>query len=80
MAEKISISLTAEHARLIDEAVASGDYASSSEVVREALRDWKTKRLLGQLWDAGIISGRADADETVADIKAEARQRHGTDR
>lgn len=80
MAEKVSISLTAEHARLIDEAVASGDYASSSEVVREALREWKTKRLLGQLWDAGLASGQAEADETIADIKAEARRRHSTDR
>lgn len=80
MAEKLSISLTAEHARLIDEAVASGDYASSSEVVREALRDWKTKRLLGQLWDAGTASCRADADETIADIKAEARRRRRTSR
>jgi len=80
MAAKMSISLTTEHARLIEEAVASGDYASSSEVVREALRDWRAKRLLGQLWDEGTASGRADADETVADIKAEARQGDSADR
>ena len=30
MGAKISISLTDEHARLVTEAVASGDYASSS--------------------------------------------------
>jgi putative addiction module CopG family antidote len=41
MAAKISISLTDEHARLLNEAVASGDYASSSEVIREALREWR---------------------------------------
>lgn len=74
MGEKISISLTSEHARLIQDAVASGDYASSSEVVREALRDWRAKRLLGQLWDEGIASGRADPDETIDDIKREARR------
>ena len=39
MGAKISISLTDEHARLVNEAVANGDYASSSEVIREALRD-----------------------------------------
>jgi antitoxin ParD1/3/4 len=75
MGAKISISLTDEHARLVTEAVASGDYASSSEVIREALRDWRGKRLLGQLWDEGIASGRADEGETIADIKQAARRR-----
>ncbi|WP_323042954.1 hypothetical protein [Gemmobacter sp.] len=35
MAGKISISITDEHAALLQEAVGSGAYASSSEVVRE---------------------------------------------
>jgi antitoxin ParD1/3/4 len=75
MGAKISISLTDEHARLVTEAVASGDYASSSEVIREALREWRGRRLLGQLWDEGIASGRADEGETIADIKQAARRR-----
>jgi len=75
MAAKISVSLTDEHARLVNEAVASGDYASSSEVIREALRDWRGKRLLGQLWDEGIASGRADEGDTIAEIKEAARLR-----
>lgn len=78
MTEKLSISVTGEHARLINEAVASGDYASTSEVIRDALRAWKAKRLLGQLWDDGIASGLAEPSETIADIKAEARRQHGT--
>jgi antitoxin ParD1/3/4 len=49
MTAKISISLTEEHARMLDDAVASGDYASPSEVIREALRDWRAKRVLAQL-------------------------------
>ena len=49
MTEKISVSLTDEHAHLLREAVESGDYASSSEVIREALREWKTRRLLGRM-------------------------------
>ena len=74
MTEKLSISVTEEHARLIGDAVASGDYASSSEVIREALRDWKAKRLLGQLWDDGVRSGPAPASETIDDIKAAGRK------
>ena len=74
MGAKISISLTDEHARLVEDAVASGDYASSSEVIREALRDWRSKRLLGRLWDEGIASGRADEHETIEDIKQAARR------
>ena len=75
MGAKISISLTDEHARLVTEAVASGDYASSSEVIREALREWRGRRLLGQLWDEGVATGRADDGETIADIKKAARSR-----
>lgn len=78
MGAKISISLTDEHARLVSEAVASGDYASSSEVIREALRDWRGKRLLGRLWDEGVGSGRAAEGETIAEIKQAARRRRGT--
>jgi antitoxin ParD1/3/4 len=73
MTHKLSISVTGEHAQLIEQAVASGDYASSSEVIRDALRDWRLKRVLGSLWDEGILSGTADERETMADIKAEAR-------
>jgi antitoxin ParD1/3/4 len=72
-AEKLSIALTPEMVALLRDAVETGDYASVSEVVREALRDWKAKRLFGQLWDEGLASGRVEADETIDDIKAAAR-------
>lgn len=42
--EKLSISLTPELASLVRSAVTEGDYASTSEVIREALRDWKFKQ------------------------------------
>ena len=45
-AEKISIALPAEMVALVRGAVASGEYATSSEVVRDALRDWTHKRML----------------------------------
>ncbi len=73
-AEKLSIALPPEMAALVRDAVETGDYASVSEVVREALRDWKSKRLFGQLWDDGLASGRAEADEDIDDIKAAARR------
>ncbi|MCA3507330.1 MAG: type II toxin-antitoxin system ParD family antitoxin [Rhodobacter sp.] len=75
MAGKISISVTDEHAALLQEAVGSGDYASTSEVIREALREWRTRRALGQLWDEGVKSGPCEPGTTMADIRREARSR-----
>lgn len=46
--EKISIALPPEMVSLVRKAVETGEYASSSEVVREALRDWSHKRTLRQ--------------------------------
>lgn len=42
--ERMTITLTAQMARAVKGAVEAGDYATSSEVVREALRDWQHKR------------------------------------
>jgi antitoxin ParD1/3/4 len=47
--EKLSIALPPEMAALLREAVKSGEYASASEVVRDALRAWKRKRKLETL-------------------------------
>jgi antitoxin ParD1/3/4 len=44
--EKISIALPSEMIVQVREAVDEGEYASSSEVIREALRDWNHKRTL----------------------------------
>jgi antitoxin ParD1/3/4 len=46
--EKISIALPPEMAAQIREAVETGEYASNSEVVRDALTDWTHKRALRQ--------------------------------
>ncbi len=62
--ERLTITLPADMAKLVKGAVDDGDYASSSEVIREALRDWKMKRelRLGQLAElkAHIDRGLAD--------------------
>jgi antitoxin ParD1/3/4 len=46
--ERITVTLTADRAGAVRSAVSAGDYASSSEIVREALRDWRHKRALRQ--------------------------------
>jgi len=42
--EKISVALPTDMLELVKQAVASGDYATTSEVIREALREWKGRR------------------------------------
>lgn len=42
--EKVSIALPPEMLSVVRNAVEVGEYASTSEVVREALRDWSHKR------------------------------------
>src|SRR5437773_3362987 len=42
--EKVSIALPSDMLAMVKQAVEGGDYASSSEVVREALREWKARR------------------------------------
>lgn len=45
---KRSITLSPELAAVVDDVVAAGEYASASEVIRDALRQWKDRRdLLG---------------------------------
>jgi antitoxin ParD1/3/4 len=74
--ERLTITLPADMAGVVKGAVNDGDYASSSEVIREALRDWKLKRelRLGQLAElkADIARGLADvADGRLADFDPE---------
>ncbi len=80
--EKISIALSADMVTLVRNAVETGDYASSSEVIREALREWKARRAarvdaireLRRLWDEGLDSGRS-AELDMKAVKSRARQR-----
>jgi antitoxin ParD1/3/4 len=80
--EKLSIALTPEFAADVRAAIATGEYASTSEVIRDALRAWKRVREeraavlsdLRRLWGEGVESGAAaplDAD----DIKRRGRER-----
>jgi antitoxin ParD1/3/4 len=62
--EKISIALPPEMVAQLRNAVETGEYSSSSEVVRDALRDWTRKR---QLQQNGIAELRQLWEEARAD-------------
>ncbi|MFZ1964458.1 MAG: type II toxin-antitoxin system ParD family antitoxin [Roseiarcus sp.] len=78
----MNVSLTDELANFVKAKVSGGRYASSSEVVREALRLMeKVERqeaeklgLLRQAWQEGLDSGEAEALDFAA-LKQEARTR-----
>jgi antitoxin ParD1/3/4 len=81
--EKLSIAVTHEQADALRQAVNDGAFASTSEAVRDALRDWTDKRearaaalrRIGELWDEGIASGPPQPARSVEEIIAAARGR-----
>ncbi len=83
--EKRSISLPKELSALIDKAVDGGEFGNASEVVREALRQWKERRELHGftveelrlLWDEGLASGSSEplTTDALTSLKNEGRRR-----
>jgi len=76
--EKISVAVTPEMASEMRTVVETGEYASTSEVVRDALREWRLRREdrtharneLGRLWDIGLESGPSiDGEEAFAKMR-----------
>ena len=65
--ERLTITLPAELAAIVKGAVAGGDYASTSEVVRAALRNWKIKRA-SQIQELAAL--KLDIDKGLADVAA----------
>lgn len=71
--EKLSITLTAEQAKAVRAAVKAGEFATTSEVIRDALRDWQLRRQMEgeqiaeyrRLWKEGIESGPAEDGHVV---------------
>ncbi len=80
--QKISVALTREQVSQLKAVVDSGEYATTSEVIREAVREWQWKREvrmderehLRKLWDEGIASGMAGTPDFEA-ARTEARRR-----
>ena len=79
---KISVALTGEQIAALKAAVETGEYATTSEIIREAIRDWQFKhdlrqediRRLRQLWDEGKANGPATSLD-FSELRREARQR-----
>lgn len=78
-AERMTITMPSDMAETLRKTVAGGEYASTSEVVREALRDWTRnrdteRRELETLRDAikeGLNSGPSiPANEVFAELRA----------
>lgn len=65
--ERLTITMPGELAAAVRAAVAGGDYASTSEVMREALRDWKIKRAVQQ---EELSALKADIDKGLAEVAA----------
>lgn len=80
--EKVSVALTGEQIAALKAAVEAGEYATTSEIVREAVRDWQLKRelrqedikRLRQLWDEGVASGSAGKVD-MQELRRQARAR-----
>lgn len=83
--EKISVALPADMLALVRAAVESGDYASTSEVIREALREWKGRREMRgeaieeirRLWREGLASPGRHA-LNAEEIRREGRKRQAS--
>jgi antitoxin ParD1/3/4 len=76
-AEKISITLPPDMLRLLREAVAAGEYASTSEALRDAVRAWQRQRLedaerLAAL-RARVQASLADPAPSLSETEADAR-------
>ena len=80
--EKVSVALSSELLDMVKGAVASGQYGSASEVIREALREWRLRQPLREAeaerlrkaWTGGLESGPF-APFDIEDIKQKARSR-----
>lgn len=65
--ERMTVALPVEMAAIIKNAVEMGDYSSSSEVFRDAIRDWKIKR---QLQQHEVEQMRLKVSQGIADLAA----------
>lgn len=83
--EKHSVALTPQLAAQVRAAVEAGDYATTSEAIREAIREWMERRELRAAKladlraavDQGLASGVTPRRRTAEEIIADGRQRLG---
>jgi len=83
--QKVSVALTSDQVAALKAAVETGEYATTSEIAREAIRDWQFKhklrqediKRLRQLRDEGKASGPAeplDVKRTLAAARARLKE------
>ncbi len=80
--QKISVAVTGQQLKAIKDAVASGEYGSTSEVIREALRGWQIREplrkaeveRLRKAWEDGLASGPPKT-LNIEDVKTRGRER-----
>lgn len=65
--EKLSITLSKDMVEAIRDAVDSGDYATTSEVIRDALRGWRFKRITVDPSDTDAIRKLVEEGARSAD-------------
>ncbi len=65
--ERMTVTVTQEMADTMRSAIREGGYASSSEIIREALRDWQHKRKLKQSELDALRADIAVADQDIAE-------------
>lgn len=68
--ERMTITVTPEMATAMRAALNDGAYASNSEIIREALRDWQHKRRLRENELAALRGEIALADRDIAEGRA----------
>lgn len=81
-ARKMHLVLPGDLEAEVASAVATGEYASEEDVLRDAVAEWRAQRLaeamgleeLRRLWQEGVESG-AGRSWSIDEIKAEARRR-----
>jgi antitoxin ParD1/3/4 len=66
MAEKLSITLPPEMVRTIKDKVESGGYASTSEVIREAIRVWQRHE---EEYEERLAAIRARVQRSLSDAR-----------
>jgi antitoxin ParD1/3/4 len=78
-AERMTITVPSEMAAILRHSVEGGEYASTSEIVREALREWTRRRdselrdleALREAIKVGLDSGPGiPAEEVFAELRA----------
>lgn len=76
-----SVTLTEDQVAALEAAVATGEYATTDDALRDAIDTWQRERdnrraeadQIGRLWDAGVASGPAgqiDFQATRRDAQA----------